>query len=382
MIYLDHAATTPLHPRVLEAMAPYLKDAYGNPSSVHTPGRRIRFAVDESRERVAAALGAEPGEIIFTSGATESINTGIRSALVASEGVLVTSGLEHKAVLRVAEYLETKRRAVRYVTPTSDGDITLEAVEDAAGAGAGAVALMWVNNETGRATPVRAVSGFCRSRKIPFYCDAVQAVLLMDVNLAEAGPDMLSLSAHKLYGPKGVGLLYVRGGTDFTPLIRGGAQERNRRGGTENVPGIIGFAEALALAVEERDSRREHVAALHVRARNALRQALDGPVVFHSPDPERQTGSPHILSVGFPPVRRAIDGEMLLLNLDVEGIYLSGGSACTSGAVEPSHVLRAMGVERETAEATLRISFGTQNTEEEVDRAVEAIAAVVRRLRN
>jgi len=382
VIYLDHAATTPLDPRVLEEMLPYLKHEFGNPSSIHTPGRRVRFRIEEAREHAASLIGAEPSEIIFTSGATESNNTALSRWLHGESGSLATSRLEHKSVLNVAMRGEDAGRNVRFVQPEKNGAIAEEQVERALGEETGLVSLMWVNNETGWISPIDRISAICSERGVVFHSDAVQAAGLLPIAL-DSGPDLLSLSAHKLNGPKGIGLLAVRNGLDFSPFLVGGSQERGKRGGTEHVAGIAGFVKALTLAVEERSERLRHITALHRKARKLLAEELGPCVVFHSPDPSAQStmGSPHILSVGFLPGTKVVDGEMLLLNLDVEGICVSGGSACTSGAVEPSHVLSAMRLNKDIAGSTIRISFGKDTTEDEIERAVETIVAVVDRMR-
>jgi cysteine desulfurase len=326
-----------------------------------------------------------PAEIVFTGGASESNNLALNGWHRGEEtGALLTSKLEHKSVKKSAENGAKQGRTVQYVSPGTKGSFSLEDVEAGVAQEVGIVSLMWINNETGWASPVHQIAEVCRERQIPFHSDSVQAAPYLDFGIGDDGPDLVSLSAHKLYGPKGVGLLYVRGGYDTVPMILGGSQERNRRGGTENVAGIVGFARALELAVEEREQRVEKIIPLHRRIRRGIEQAVDGEVRFHSPDPERpqHEGSPHILSVGFPPGERPVDGEMLLLSLDVEGICVSGGSACSSGAVEPSQVLLAMGVDAATAAATIRISFGKDNSDEEVDRAVEEIARIVGRLRS
>ncbi len=382
-VYLDHAATTPLDPRVFEAMLPFWKEHFGNASSVHALGRKARFAVEESRERVAACLGAEPGEVVFTSGGTEADNAALKGLLGTARRHLVTSAAEHEAVLRPAEALGAAGHTVTFLTPQPTGTVTAEQVAAALTEQTGLVSLMHANNEVGTLTPVRAVAEVCRARGVPLHCDAVQTAGLFPLDVTDLGVDLLSLSAHKFYGPKGVGALYVRGGVEVRPLVEGGAQERRRRGGTENVAAVVGMAAALDLAREESSHRLAHLAALRDRLAGHLRQALDGAFVFNTPrGADDVETAPHVLSVAFPPEDgRPLDGEMLLLNLDVEGVMASAGSACTSGALEPSHVLLAMGRDRATAAAAVRFSLGKDNTADEIDYAADRLAAIVRRMR-
>lgn len=378
-VYLDHAAATPLDPRVLEAMKPYLSDSFGNASSVHALGRKARFAVEESREKIAALLGAEPGEIVFTSGGTESNNTALRGI----DRTLVTCATEHESVLRTAERLDAEGRRVVIANPDRNGVLAPEAVEqilDSLGDEKALVSVMHANNEIGTVSPLEEIVETCRRRGAVVHCDAVQTVGYGLIRVDEFDVDVLTASAHKFYGPKGIGLLFVRGGTEFRPLVRGGAQERKRRGGTENVPAIVGFAEALRLAIESADERRERAAAMRDRLYRSIVDQLGHRVVVNTPLREYPT-APHILNLAFPPVDgEPVDGEMLLLNLDVEGIYASAGSACTSGALEPSHVLTAIGLPKETAAAAVRFSVGKETSREDVDRAAEALGRVVRRM--
>lgn len=379
-VYLDHAATTPLDPRVLEAMLPYLKEHFGNASSVHALGRKARFAVDEAREEIAALLRAEPGEVVFTSGGTEADNAALRGVLRESAPGLVTSAAEHEAILRPAEALAREGHPVAVLPPAAHGAVGAEQVAEALTERTGLVSLLYVNNETGAATDIGAVADVCRSRNVLYHTDAVQAAGLLDLDVDRLGVDLLSISAHKFYGPKGVGVLYVRGGVDFRPLVEGGAQERRRRGGTENVAAVVGMAKALAFAAEEAAVRAAHVADLRDRLYRQLREALGDAFVLNTPL-EAGRAAPHVLNIAFPPQDgRMIDGEMLLLNLDMEGVLVSSGSACTSGALEPSHVLLALGLDRETASAAVRFSLGYGNTEADVDYAVERLSGIVRRM--
>lgn len=393
-VYLDHAATTPLDPEVLDVMLPYLRDQYGNASSVHAMGRQARFAVEESRERVAQSLGAEPSEIIFTSGGTESDNFAIKGALSArrsdDRSQLITSAAEHEAVLHPAQRLQKEGGDVLILQPSSTGAVTPAQVAEAIGPSTALVSLMHANNEIGTLTDIPAIAEVCEQHDVWLHCDAVQTAGLLGLDVKTLGVDLLSVSSHKFYGPKGVGCLYVRSGIELGPLMSGGSQERDRRGGTENVAGVVGMAEALERAVAESDARTAKLRELQTRLVDGIRSSVDGPVVFNTPisedddleDSPASVYAPHIVNVSFPPVDdQPLDGEMLILNLDMRGIMVSAGSACTSGAMEPSHVLQALGRDRATASAAVRFSLGTGNTEEDIDRAVETLTETVARMR-
>lgn len=386
-VYMDHAATTPLDPRVLEAMLPYLKEHFGNASSVHSLGRKARFAVEESRERVADLLGAEPGEIVFTSGGTEADNTAIKGVLrhrrlqEGRRGHLITSATEHEAVLRPAEALADAGWPVTILQPGPHGAVTPDQVAEAMRPETVLVSLMHANNETGVMNPVSEIAALCHEQDVVLHCDAVQTAGLMPIDVKTLDVDLLSLSGHKFYGPKGVGVLYVRGGIDLDPLVEGGSQERRRRGGTENVAATVGLAEALALAAEAAEARTERLARLQRRLVEQLHEALGGTYVLNTPIDEAPV-APHVVNLAFPPNGdEPMDGEMLLLNLDMEGVQASAGSACTSGALEPSHVLSALGLPRKTAAAAVRFSMGKDTTEEDVDYTVETLTRVVQRMR-
>jgi len=384
LIYLDHAATTPLDPVVLEVMRPYLTGTFGNPSSPHGAGRAARVAVEEAREKVAAVLRCAPAEIVFTSGGTEADNAALRGVLTGEALAetrrpgLVTSAAEHEAILRTAEALADEGHPVTVLSPGTAGAPTVDDVAGASGADTGLVSVMVVNNETGAVADVAGTAGVAHAAGALMHCDAVQAAGYMDLDVDALGVDLLSLSAHKVRGPKGAGGLFIRAGTPFSPLLRGGAQERRRRGGTENVAAIVGFGEALARADAGREAESARVAALRDRLRRRVEDAFGTGVVVNTP----AGAASHILSLSFPPVGgRAVDGEMLLAGLDVAGVCASAGSACTSGALEPSHVLLAMGAARDTAGATLRFSMGAATTIEEIDTAAAVLADVVSRLR-
>ena len=381
-VYLDHAATTPLAPEVLEAMRPHFLEEYGNASSVHQLGRQARVTLEEARERVAACIGAEPSEIVFTSGGTEADNLALKGVL-ADEGEgtgLVTSAAEHEAVLRPAERLREQGHPVTILSPEDGGAVRPAQVEAALDEQTALVSLMHTNNEIGVRTDVPAVADVCNEHDVLLHCDAVQAAGLFDLDVDDLGVDLLSMSAHKFHGPKGVGALYVRSGVELGPLVEGGSQERERRGGTENVPGVVGMAEALERAVSTAEERREHLSALQRRLVDSLDAATPCPYVLNTPVDEGQV-APHVVNVAFPPVDGdPVDGEMLILNLDMQGVLVSAGSACTSGALEPSHVLSALGLDRETASAAVRFSMGGDTTAEDVDYALDQLRTTLERM--
>ena len=377
-IYLDHAATTPLDTRVLDAMLPWLTERFGNASSAHALGRKARGAVEESRYRIARHLGAEPREIVFTSGGTESDNAALRG--IAPCGGLITSVVEHEAVLRCAEDLG---RHVTLLMPGPSGTVSPDDVERAISEDTRLVSLMYVNNEIGSVTSLAAIAKVCRRRGVPLHTDAAQVAGLLPWDVNRLGVDLMSLSGHKMYGPKGMGVLYVRTGLAFRPFVLGGAQERSRRGGTENVAAIVGLACAMDLAQKEKKARAAHVTRLRKRLENRIRDTLQGGFMFNTPLCGVSQAAPHILNLSFSPVDgQALDGEMLLLNLDLQGVMASAGSACTSGAVEPSHVLMALGRDRSTASASLRFSLGKDTTAAEIDTAVTRLAGIIERMRS
>ncbi len=384
-VYLDHAATTPLAPDVLEEMKPYLTEHYGNASSVHQLGRQARVTLEDARERVAAALGAEPSEIVFTSGGTEADNLAIKGVLSAASekgepAGFVTSAAEHEAVLRPAERLLENGHPVRILTPDAHGAVTPEQIEEAIDERTALVSLMHANNEIGVRTDVAGVAEVCRQNDVLLHCDAVQTAGLFDIDVDALGVDLLSLSGHKFYGPKGVGALFVRGGVDLGPLVEGGSQERERRGGTENVPAVVGLAEALERAADAAEDRRKRLARLQRRLVNGLEDAVPGHFVLNTPVDDAPV-APHVVNVAFPPNGEdPVDGEMLILNLDMEGVLVSAGSACTSGALEPSHVLTALGLERETASAAVRFSLGAETTEGDIDYALDKLHSTLDRM--
>jgi cysteine desulfurase len=371
-IYLDHNATTPVDPRVLDAMLPFLRDDFGNPSSLHWFGQRARGAVEEARARVAALVGAEPAEIVFTSGGSESDNAALRGAKPKPPRAgVVCSAIEHHAVLNTAKAMREEGRPVGIARVGEGGVLDLDDLAAKVDDRTAVVSVMLANNETGVVQPVAEAARLARGRGALVHCDAVQAASKLPIDVRALDVDLLTLSAHKVYGPKGVGCLYVRRGTPMAPLVRGGAQERNRRAGTENVAGLVGFGVAAALAREGLEAEALRGAALRDRLEERLlaipgaRRNGDGPRV------------PNTTNVSF----EGVDAEALLIALDLEGVAASTGAACAAGGLEPSHVLRAMGLPPERVQSSLRLSLGRSTTEADVDQAAGIIEAVVARQR-
>lgn len=376
-LYLDHASSTPVRPDVLEAMRPWLTGPAGNPSSLHRLGQRARQALEVARERVAACLGARPTEILFTSGGTESNNLALLGAARAAgprgRRHLLASAIEHQAVLNVLRALEREGFTLTLLPVDGEGFVARDALRDALRPETALLSLMLANNETGVVEPVAELAPLLRERGILLHTDAVQAVGKLPVNVEALGVDLLSLSAHKFNGPRGVGALYVRAGTRIEPVLFGGHQERRLRPGTENVAGVVGLARALELAQQELPTWPARLAALRDRLEQAVFSRIPG-AVRNGPADARL---PHILNVAF----AGVEGEALLLALDVRGVCLSTGSACTSGATEPSHVLQAMGLEPARARGSVRFSLGPGNTPDQIDRVVEHLAQAVTALR-
>ena len=378
-IYLDHAATTPLRPEVLSAMLPYLTEHYGNPSSLHGAGRRARQGLDEARESVATILGAKPREIVFTGGGSESDNLAIKGAAWAASARgrhIVTSSVEHKAVLNTCAMLERSGFEATYLPVDRYGRVDPAEVAAAITEHTTLVSIMYANNEVGTIQPIAEIGAICRQRGVLFHTDAVQAGGFLPLDVDRLGVDMLSLGAHKLYGPKGVGALFVRQGTALLPQTQGGSQERQRRAGTENVAGIVGFARALELAQVDpaaRDAENARLAGLRDRLLAGVRDLAGVELTGHPG--ERLPHNASLLVEG-------VEGGDLVAALDLEGLAGSTGSACTTGSADPSHVLLAMGIELERAHGALRLTAGRGTTPGEVEEAVAIIRAVVRRLRD
>jgi len=376
-IYLDHAATTPVRPEVQETLREVLSSTFGNASSIHTFGQEAKRVLEESRETVAGCIGAATGEVVFTSGGTESDNLAVRGtayALKEKGNHIITTAIEHPAVLNCCMSLEEEGFDVTYLPVDLDCRVHPEWVAQAIRPETILITVMFANNETGSIQPVAEIGKIARQRGLVFHTDAVQAVGKLPISVEELGVDLLSMSAHKIYGPKGIGGLYVRKGTRLNPLVYGGHHEMNLRPGTENVPGIAAFARAVELATEELPGSSERLQLLKERLASGIEDAIGHVHRNGSPT----ACLPNILNMSF----SGVDGEALLLNLDLMGVAVSTGSACSSGATEPSHVLMAMGMEPLLAQASLRFSFGRDNTEEQIDRVVEVLPDIAGRLRD
>lgn len=377
MFYFDHAATTPVDPRVLQKMLPYFTENFGNPNSQHACGRRAAAAVDEARDTVASLIGAKPNEIYFTSGGTESDNWALRGAAHANAERgkhLIVSAVEHPAMISTAKELQKEGFEVTFAAVDEFGKVDLQKLKDSIRPDTTFIGVMTANNEIGTLQPVAEISALARERGITFFTDAVQAAGALKLNVKEPTVDMLSFSGHKFYGPKGVGVLYVRSGVRVGKIITGGHQERSMRGGTTNVPGIVGLAEAFRLANEEMAQNNAHVSA--IRDRFIARVLREIPYVKLNGHPKDRL--PNNANFSF----RYIEGESLLFSLDLAGIAVSSGSACSSGSLEPSHVLLATGLPEGLAHGSIRFSFGKENTAEQIDIAVEQLKEIVVRLRN
>ena len=382
LIYMDHSGTTPLDPRVLEAMLPYFSERFGNPSSVHSIGQDARNGLDDAREKVAAILGCRMSEVVFTSGGTESDNAAIRGSVDALQETgnhIITSSIEHHAVLHSCQYLENEGFEVTYLPVDHYGLVDPDAVARAVTERTILVSIMYANNEIGVIQPISDITRLVKERArqmdrtIVVHTDAVQAAGYLDLDMKKLGVDMLSLSAHKFYGPKGAGVLCVRRGTPFMPQQLGGGQERERRSGTESIPGIVGTASAMELAESDREEASLHCTFLRDRLIDGIRTRI--PRAHLNGHPTSRL--PNNVNFSF----EHVDGEPVLLGLDMAGIAASSGSACSSGSLEPSHVLLALGQSADLARGSLRLTLGKDNTEEEVDRLLSVLEDLVSRLR-
>lgn len=373
MIYLDNNATTQVDPAVVEAMIPWLSNHFGNPSSVYRIGRAANDAVETARAQVADLLGCEASEIVFTSCGSESINTAILSALSVDPDRrhVVTTAVEHSATMKLGEHLARRGHEITWLGVDADGQLDLDTLRSAITDETAIVSLLWANNETGVIFPVREISEICAEKKVHFHCDAVQAVGKVPIDLT--GIHYLSLSGHKLHCPKGVGALYVNRKARFTPMIRG-SQENARRGGTQNVASIVGLGVAASIAKEHLETEQSRVRELRDRFETAILESIQGTTV----NGDRVHRLPNTTNLSFP----GIEAEGALILLDEKNICCSAGSACTSGSVHPSHVLRAMGRSNEQARASLRFSFGRFNTPGEIDTAIREVRAAVEKLRS
>lgn len=375
-VYLDHSATTALDPAVLQKMLPYFSEVYGNASSQHTIGQKAAKAIELARMQVAKALNASPNEIYFTSGGTESDNTAIKGGAESRKDRgrhIITTAIEHHAIIESCKELEKQGFEVTYLQPNKDGIVSADKVKDAIRDDTILVSIMTANSEIGSIQPVSEIGAICREKKILFHTDAVQAIGSIPVDVKEMHVDLLSLSAHKFYGPKGVGVLYIRNGVRITRFMSGGEQERKMRAGTYNTAGIIGCGEAITLATSNIQSYSEKLSSL----RNHMAKRITEEIPFCSINGTMDKRLPGNLNVTFD----YIEGESILLMLDMNGICASSGSACSSGSLEPSHVLLAIGVPAERAHGSIRFTLGKENTLEQIDYSVEKLKETVEKLR-
>lgn len=376
-IYLDHAATTPVRQEVIDAMMPYFTQNFGNPSSVYQMAQINKKAVDEARETIARYIGSTTNEVFFTSGGSEADNwaiKGIAEAYKQKGNHIITTKIEHHAVLHTCEYLEKNGYEVTYLDVDADGMIALDALEAAIKDTTILISVMYANNEIGTIQPIKEIGAIAKAHGVLFHTDAVQAVGHVPIDVKEQNIDLLSLSAHKINGPKGVGALYIRRGLKITNLIHGGAQERGRRAGTENVAGIVGLAKAIELAHEQMDEKIMHLEALRER----LIEGVLGAIPYAKLNGHRTKRLPNNVNIGF----EFVEGESLLLLLDMHGVAASSGSACTSGSLDPSHVLLATGIPHEKAHGSIRFTMGESTTTEEIDFVIEKLPAIVQRMRD
>jgi len=375
-IYLDYAATTPMHPDVIKAMQPYLTEIFGNPSSIYSYGREAKGAIEEARIKVANLIGARDEEIIFTSGGTEADNFALKGVALANESKgnhIITSSIEHHAVIETCKFLEKRGFKVTYLPVDEYGLIDPADVKKSITDKTILISVMHANNEMGTIEPIAEIGKVAKEAGIYFHTDAVQAVGHIPVDVNELGVDLLSLSAHKLYGPKGVGALYIRKGTKLIPFMHGGEQERRRRASTENVPGIVGLGRAVELAQQEINQEAHHLTRLRNQLIKGLLERIDH--IRLNGHPLKRLPNNINVSVDF------VEGESMILNLDLEGICASTGSACSSSSLEPSHVLLAMGLSHEQAHSSLRFTLGKRTTEEEIERVLEVLPRIVAKLR-
>lgn len=378
-IYLDYNATTPLRPEVRDAMMPYLTEAFGNGSSIHAYGREARNAIDTAREQVAELIGAKsPSEIVFTGSGTEADNHAIKglTELQKSRGEgnhIITSSVEHHAVLHTCQYLEQRGYEVTYLPVDRYGRIRTEQLRSAIRDTTILITIMHVNNENGTIQPLEEICEIAQEHEIPVHTDAIQSVGKLNVNAQELGVNLLSLSGHKIYAPKGIGVLYIRRGSRLANLVHGGSHERNRRAGSENVPAIVGLGIAAELAKQDREMYSQHLTKLTNKLRDGLNANIERLHYNGHPD----YCAPGTLNVSF----ESVEGESLILRLDMEGICVSTGSACTSGSMEPSHVLAALGLLPRLAQGTVRFSLGRNTTEAEIDTVIEKLPRVIKQMR-
>jgi cysteine desulfurase NifS len=377
MSYMDHSATSPVDPEVLEAMLPYFKESFGNASTLYSLGREARTAMETARKQVASLIGARAEEVYFTSGGTESDNLAIKGTLSRLNGKgnhIITSAIEHPAVEETCKYLEKIGYTVTYLPVGEDGIVKLEDLKESIRKDTILITIMHANNEIGTIQPIKEIGALAREKGILFHTDAVQSVGKIPVNVEDMNVDLLSISAHKLYGPKGVGALYIRKGVRIDPLFHGGGHEKGMRPGTENIPGIVGLGKACQLAEENLDKNMEYVASLRDQLIKGVLGSIEQSYLNGHPTKRLPNNANFRFS--------SIEGESLILQLDFNGINASTGSACSSNKLEPSHVLMAIGLEEVDAHGSLRISLGKENTHEDVDSSIVAIKEVVEKLRS
>jgi cysteine desulfurase len=377
MVCMDYAATTYTKPEVLQEMLPYFTEKFGNPSSVYTYARESKKAVEKSREQVAKAIGCLPDEVYFTAGGSEADNwaiKGIASANKDKGNHIITSCIEHHAVLHSCQYLEKNGFEVTYLPVDEDGKVRPEDLEKAITDKTILITIMFANNEIGTIQPIQEIGRIAKAHNIPFHTDAVQAIGNVEINVKEMNIDMLSMSGHKFYGPKGIGVLYIKKGIRIDNLIHGGGQERKRRAGTENLPGIVGLGKAIEMATADVKGHSERISDL----RNQLLDGIEKEIPYVKVNGHRTDRLPGNLNVSF----QFIEGESMLLMLDMEGICASTGSACSSGSLDPSHVLLAIGLPHEMAHGSLRLTIGDGTTQEDVDYVLEKLPDIVKKLRD
>ncbi|KKP43003.1 MAG: cysteine desulfurase NifS, cysteine desulfurase [candidate division WS6 bacterium GW2011_GWC1_33_20] len=376
IIYLDNAATTRLNPKVLDSMLPYLKESYGNPSSIHFLGRENKKAIDKAREQVAKSLNAQFNEIFFTGGGSESDNWAIKGVAFANESKgkhIITTNIEHHAVLHTCKYLEKYGFEITYLPVKSNGIIDIEDLKKAIREDTILISVMFANNEIGTIQPIKEIGEIAREKGIYFHTDAVQAIGHIPIDVKELNIDLLSLSAHKFNGPKGVGVLYIKSGVNILSMIHGGGQERGKRAGTENVAGIVGLGEAIEIATKDIEKKSKYLITLRDRTIKELINRI--PDTILNGDPKKRL--PGNINVCF----KYIEGESILLMLDMKGLAASSGSACTSGSLKPSHVLLAIGLPHEIAHGSLRLTLSEETTDKDMEYLLEVLPPIVENLR-
>ncbi|MCC6502233.1 MAG: cysteine desulfurase NifS [Deltaproteobacteria bacterium] len=376
-IYFDHNATTPVLDEVFDAMVPFLKDQWGNPSSIHWAGRGTRKAVEDARESVSALLNCTPIELIFTSSGTEGDNHAIKGLAYAQKNKgnhIITTKVEHPAVLSTCKHLQKEGFEVTYLDVDKDGLISLDELKAAITPKTILISVMYANNETGVLFPIKEIGQIAKEKGVAFHTDAVQAAGKIKIDVADLNVDLMTISGHKLYAPKGVGALFIKRGTRLVPLVHGGHQERNRRGGTENVAGIVAMGKASGIAIRDMEKETEHLKTLKERLEKGMTERV--PHIKINGHPDKRL--PNTANISF----EFVEGESLLLNLDMKGIAASSGSACTSGSLEPSHVLVSMGLTHELSHGSVRFSLGKSNTVQEIDYLLEIMPPIVERMRS